>query len=188
MSDHLYVLRFNHLSGQRMYFTTYLQEKTLLISTPDKSTIGLLRDTLLHHHDVTRSWINRGVFYRTGGGGPPAVVDRRNKSGDTLHLTDHTNFDKKTRALDFLMNTPVDEPLLSVEAFALTSPRDMDRVRDMYYFANTSLFVMDDYEYTPNNSHLSVQGLLIELPEADKDVREETHERSVVFLESTLLR
>lgn len=180
MGDHLYMLRFNHLSSQNMYFTTYLRNKTLLISTPDKSAIGLLRDTLLHHHEVTRSWINRGVFYR------------RNESntGDILHLTDHTNFDKKTRALDFLLNTPTDEPLLSVESLALTSPRDTDRLRQMYYLANTSLFVMDEYEYTPLNSHLSIQGLLIELPGAADHEHEETtrYEQSVDFLESTLRR
>lgn len=176
MGDQLYVLRFNHLSAQHMYFTTYLRNKTLLIATPDKAAIGLLRDTLLHHQDVTRSWINRGVFYRAGG----------SRKSDTLHLTDHTNFDKKARALDFLLNTPSEEPLLDIEAFGLSSPRDMDRVRQMYYLANTSLFIMDDYEYTPRNSHLSVQGLLIELPEDQQE--QSDHEQQIDFLESTLLR
>lgn len=157
MSDHLYVLRFNHLSGQKMYYTTYIKDRSRLIASPNKTDIELLRDTVLHHHDTTRAWINRGVFYRKS-------PDQR-KTHDTMHVTDHANLEKKTRALDFLLNTPTHEPLLDVVALSLGNARDMEEVRRMFCFANTSLFILDDYEYTQRTSHLALKGFTIELPE-----------------------
>lgn len=169
MGERLYVLRFKHLSQQKMYYTTHVKDRTLLIASPSKTEMGLLRDTVLHHHDTTRTWINRGVFYRGG--------------EDTLHITDHANFDKRARALDFLLNTPTHEPLLDLEFFSLSDPRDMDEVRRMFYFANTSLFIMDDYEYAPRTSHLSLHGFMIELP---ADHRDEPQSDHIEFLNALL--
>jgi hypothetical protein len=168
MSDHLYVLRLNHMSGQTMYYTTYVKERTRFIVSPNKTNIEMLRGTVLHHHDTKRTWINRGVFYRSS-------HDRN--THDTIHVTDH---DKNTlvKSLDFMLyNTPPTQadddddepppPLLDVVALSLGNQRDMDEVRRMSCFANTSLFLLDDYEYTQRTSHLALKGFTIELPEED---------------------
>ena len=146
MADSLYVLRVNHLHSKPMYYTTYLDHRTLLIASPNKESMQLLQTTLTHHQDKNHTWLNRGVFYR--------VKDNKH----VLHLTDHNNF-----AL-----SPQGPPFDLVE-LSLDNPQHMDEIRRMYHFANMNLFIMDDYEYILKDAYLSIQGIRITLPEQEQN-------------------
>lgn len=156
MADSLYVLRVNHLHSKPMYYTTYLDHRTLLIASPNKESMDLLQATLTHHRDMNRTWLNRGVFCR----------EKDNKY--VLSLTDHSNYDKKFRAFDFALHLSPQGPPFDLVELSLDNPRHMDEIRRMYHFANTNLFIMDDYEYNSKDAYLSIQGIRITLPEQEE--------------------
>lgn len=158
MADSLYVLRVNHLHSKPMYYTTYLDHRTLLIASPDKEPMQLLQTSLTHHRDKNRTWLNRGVFCR-----------EKKDNQHVLHLTDHNNYNKKFRAFDFALHLSPQGPPFDLVELSLDNPRHMDEIRRMYHFANTNLFIMDDYEYNPKDAYLSIQGIRITLPEQEQN-------------------
>ena len=165
MTDSLYVLRVNHLHSKPMYYTTYLDHRMLLIASQNKDSMQLLQTTLTHHRDSKLTWLNRGVFCRS----------HKNPNKDNKHvlyITDHNNYDKKKRAFDFALrtNSSLDGfPPFDLVELCLDNPRHVNDIRRMYHFANTHLFIMDDYEYKYNEAYLSIHGMCITLPEDAAD-------------------
>lgn len=144
MSDLLYVLK-----AYNAGYTVYLQNRSWLITSNDKSSMDLLRNTLVHHKQKHGGvWLSRGVFYRKH-------PHEHNK--DSLHITDsfiHPDRMHQTH-----------ENVLDLVALDLDRPTDVEYIRCMYQFANTSLFMLNDYEYNAHDSHLRIEGLAIALPE-----------------------
>ena len=143
MTDSLYVLR---LHSKPMYYTTYLDHRTLLIASPKKELMDLLQTTLTHHRDKNRTWLNRGVFCR----------ETKQDNKHVLYLTDHHNSHQQGLPFDLV-------------ELSLDNPQHMDEIRRMYHFANTNLFIMDEYEYNPKDAYLSIQGIRITLPEQEQN-------------------
>lgn len=158
--DLLYVLRHpgvEHPSYSPRYLTTYLKSRSWLISSNERSTMDLLRTTLTHHsRRYPGAMLTRGVFYREH-------PTEHNK--DALHLTDV--FPATT--------TTSNEELLDLVTLDLDSPSDVDWIRRMYQFANTSLFLVNDYDYNPSESHLRIEGLAIALPETHLESMVDNH-------------
>ena len=152
--DLLYVLRHPgvepHSSHPPQYLTTYLKSRSWLISSNERSTMDLLRTTLTHHNRrYPGAMLTRGVFYREH-------PTEHNK--DALHLTDVFPAAASSTDLSSLSG-------LDLVTLDLDSPSDVDWIRRMYQFANTSLFLVNDYDYDPSESHLRIEGLAIALPE-----------------------
>lgn len=146
MGDFLYALKTTTHFVKPCYYTIYLRGRSWLVTSPEKSTMDLLRTTLLHHRQHHNGgWLGHGVFYREH-------PTEHNK--DTMHITDTNNHNKQF----------CDDLELDIKAFHLDHPSDVDEFRKLYQFANTSLFVMNEYEYTPCESHLRLEGLAISLP------------------------
>lgn len=147
--DLLYVLRHPGVEPPQ-YLTTYLKSRSWLISSNERSTMDLLRTTLTHHsRRYPGAMLTRGVFYREH-------PTEHNK--DALHLTDVFPAAASSTDLSSLSG-------LDLVTLDLDSPSDVDWIRRMYQFANTSLFLVNDYDYNPSESHLRIEGLAIALPE-----------------------
>lgn len=158
--DLLYVLRYPNVDR---YYTTYLRSRSWLLTSNDRSTMDLLRTTLTHHHRrYPGAWLSRGVFYREH-------PNEHNK--DALHITDV--FTQKTNNDD--------TSTLDLVALDLDSPSDVDRIRRMYQFANTSLFMVNEYDYNPSESHLRIEGLAIALPDTHLSILEQQPYEDAVF-------
>jgi hypothetical protein len=144
----LYALQTTTHFVKPCYYTIYLRGRSWLITSPDRTTMDLLRTTLHHHrHRHRGAWLGHGVFYREH-------PTEHNK--DSLYITDHNPYHRPFSTDDNLV--------LDLKGFNLDSPLDIDQFRKMYQFSNTSLFVMYDYDYTTSNSHLRLEGLPISIP------------------------
>lgn len=145
MGDFLYALKTTTPFVKPCYYTIYLRGRSWLVTSPEKSTMDLLHTTLLHHRqNHNGGWLGHGVFYREH-------PTEHNK--DTMHITDTNHYKRFS-----------DDIQLDLETFNLDNPTDVNTFRKLYQFANTSLFMMNAYEYTPCVSHLCIEGLAISLP------------------------
>lgn len=129
------------LNSKKYMFSTYIDNKTYVITCPDKTRIDLLRNTLYHHKNKTNKWLNKGVALKLG--------DRHN----TLDLIEND----KNESVD-------DDIILEITFMSINNSQDVLYLNQLYELTNVQLFLMYDYDYLPNTALLSIQGILIEKP------------------------
>jgi hypothetical protein len=133
------------LNSNKYMYSTYIDNRTYVITSPDKTKIDLLKNTLYHHKTRTNKWLNKGVSLKLG--------DRNN----TLDIMENN---AKT--------VTEEDILLEVTYVSINESNDVMFLNKLYELANVQLFLMYDYEYLPNSSLLSIHGILIEKPNEEK--------------------
>lgn len=124
-------------------FSTYINDHTLLIVTPDRTNIELFKNTLIHHKAKTNKWLNKGYKFTSK---DPRKV--------TLELIENSGYDTK---LDDLQVTYND----------LSNTQDTLFINRLYELANIKMFMMYEYEYMPSIPLLSIEGVLIDTPPSE---------------------
>lgn len=126
-------------------YSTYIDDKTYILTCPDKTKMDLLRNTLYHHRSTTNKWLNRGIALKLG--------DRRN----TIDITENDTTDGMTVELD-----------LDITFMNINKSHDVMYLNQLYELANIHLFLIYDYDYLPKNKLLSVHGIMIEKPDDEQ--------------------
>lgn len=132
------------LNCNKYMFSTYINDKTLLITCPDKAKVELLNRTLKKHKENTNKWLNKGIKY---------TKQLQNK--DILDITE---------------NEVVDENIQQFELtyISINDHQDINFLNHLYELSNTQLFMMYDYEYNSTIPMLSIHGIPIIKPNSEK--------------------
>lgn len=131
------------LNNKKCLYSTYIDDKTYILTCPEKTKIDLLRNTLYHHRSKTNKWLNKGITL---------------KLGDTTNTIDITENDTT-----YGMNDAV-ELEFDVTFMNINNKDDVMYLNQLYELANIHLFLIYDYDYLPKNKLLSVHGIMIEKP------------------------
>ena len=121
-------------------FSTYINDNTLLIVTPDSRSIESFKNTLIHHKVKTNKWLNKGYKFTS-----------KDPRKFTLELIENSGNDTKIDSLQVTYND-------------VTKTQDTLFMSRLYELANIQMFMMYEYEYMPNIPLLSIEGVLIDKP------------------------
>jgi hypothetical protein len=120
-------------------FATYVNDKTIVITSPDKDKLFGLNTTLLKHKKERSKWLNKCFKYVQKGG-----------KMDIVELSEGNIVE------DF------NDIFMEINYLNLEDPIDSTYMNQMYNLSKVHIFMMYDYHYIPEIPLLTIQGVLIE--------------------------
>ncbi|QOI90300.1 hypothetical protein QKU58_gp031 [Pyramimonas orientalis virus] len=143
MMNNLYFLNKDH-----SMFATYINDKCIVITSPDRSKLHGLNIALLQHKTQNNKWMNKGYKYISKG-----------KGLDIMELAENNHYQVDT----------FDQSFMDVSYLDMDDPIDTKFMNQIYELSKLQIFMMYDYEYIPSIPLLTLQGVLIQPDNGEDD-------------------
>lgn len=128
------------LNSKKLIFSTYYNDKTFVIVTPDVERINTLHKVLHTHKKKYNKWLNNTINYIH-------IEEDR----DVLDLSESNTVQT--------LNTNLVKTHLDVN-----NDKDIRFIHQLYELSNIELFLMYDFEYIEQIPLLSLHGIQIKKP------------------------
>jgi hypothetical protein len=122
-------------------FATFVDNKSVIITSPDRNKLHTLNLNLLHHKKAHNKWMNKGFKYIPN-----------NHGSDLVELIEDNNITIE----DF------SSILMEICYLDMDDPNDSRQIEQMYELSKLHIFMMHDYQYIPEIPLLTIHGVMIE--------------------------
>lgn len=133
------------LSCQKHLFSTYINDKTLVITTPNKDKLEGFYKTVINYKNKNKRWMNNAIHY-----------SKLEGTKDVLDMTERISKEEKAEEYAFVP-TYID----------VNDKNDVRFIHQLYELANIEFFLMYDYDFIEEIPLLSIHGVKIEKPNTD---------------------
>lgn len=136
------------LNSKQYMFSTFIENKTFVITCPDENKLSKLKSLLLNHKSKTNKWLNKGLYY----------IKNKNDKEVIYIIPNESN----------MLDSPAFN--LQITYLNLEDEHDAEVVNQLYNLSKLNIFMMFDYEYDSEIPLLNIQGMIfekLEKPEND---------------------
>tara|TARA_B000000475_G_scaffold267535_1_gene258756 strand:+ start:710 stop:1192 length:483 start_codon:yes stop_codon:yes gene_type:complete len=135
------------LHQDKCFFSVYIDNKTIVISSTDRAKLREFKKVVEHHHRVSGRWLNTSRSYSL-------------TRSPSLRETQH----ELQLGEGGIWYSQLMKPVWDMVEMDMYNASDSNLVDLMYECANIRLFLMKDFELCPEIPLLCINGVLLEKP------------------------